>query len=333
MWEESENTLHHAKGDVLVIFDCCDAGSLAQLRSPSRAFEYIGACEKGKYTHGPGEKSFTSALTWALKELKEETHFTTQALVSKIKEHKKFPGKQNPVLFPRSGFLPEHIWLGSKRISTPITSCGRRSSSAPEFRDENCDYVDFRVIFSRPLSDQHGKDVAMMMAPLIINRKLPLNARHVSVIRKGACKPSGIHKARWTRAWNHIAALNSFQKSVDSTQPVSNQKRKRPLLEAEYKDQSPTKYTKFASALGYEETAQLPATPTSEMHDSGSERTVGLRVDTALRQNPKIVLSPSQVEPSPLERVEALMKDLEMLSPEMRSFLQAQLRATLAQEI
>jgi hypothetical protein len=334
MWEASEKHLHHAKGDVLVIFDCCDAGALADVRSRSRSFEYIGACEKGKYTHGPGENSFTVALTWALKEMKTaETHFTTEALISKINEYKLFPPSQNPVLFSRSGFLPEHIWLASKRTLANATNGARRSSSTPEFRDENCDYVDFRVTFNRPLSEKDGNDVAEMMAPLVRNKRLPLNARHVSVIRKGTCKPSGNYKARWTRAWNHIAALNKFQRSFEGSQAMPIQKRKRSSVEDEQGYHSPTKYAKPACACDEDNIAQLPATPTSEKHDSGSARTVGLRINTALRQTPTIVLSPSEMEPSPLERVEAFVRDMEKLSPEMRSCLQMRLQATLAHEI
>jgi hypothetical protein len=336
MWEASEKTLHHAKGDVLVIFDCCDAGALAQLRSSSRAFEYIGACQGGSYTWPPGKHSFTSAMTWALKELSSKEHFTTDLLVAKIREHEWFPPSQKPILFPRYGFIPEHIWLSSKRDSASPAHSGRRSSSAPEFRDEDCGYVDFRVIFGRPLTADDGKDVAEMIAPLVRSRK-SLNARHVSVIRNGTCQPSGNYTARWTRAWNHVVALNTFQRSSSDPQSTTNQKRKRPTVDSEREQHSPTKSAKTSFSSDEDNAPQLPATPSSRDQDSGSERTIGLRVDTAIIQTPRIVLSPSEIAPSPLERVEALLEEYKklqqdaLLPPEILRSLQEQLQATLAQ--
>jgi hypothetical protein len=175
-----------------------------------------------------------------------------------------------------------------------------------------------------------------MMAPLV-RSKMSLNARHVSVIRNGACHPSGIYAARWTRAWNHIMALNKFQRSSTDSLPLPNQKRKRPAVEAEPEDQSPSKYAMPEFSWDEHDAARLPATPSSQDHDSGSERTIGLRVDTAIQLTPSIVLSPSGLAPSPLERVEALLEEFKrlkqdaLLPPELQRSLQEQLQAALAQ--
>ena len=339
MWEVSETILHHVKGDVLVIFDCCDAGSLAKLRSAGRAFEYLGACEKNKYTHTPGNESFTSALTWALKEMSSEPPFTTDRLVSKIKEHEGFPRAQNPILFPRWDFMPEHIWISNRRTPATPTLSRRRSSSASEFRDENCDYVDFRVTFSRPLSDEDGKAVADLMGPLVCNRNLPLNARHVSFIRKGTCKPSRNPTALWTLARNHVVACHRIQGLIDSSGTMSNQKRKRPSFEAELEDLNQTKYSKSSMVWDTDSAAQLPTTSSSEDHDSGSEGTLDLRVDTTtIRPKPINLQSPYVTESDPVNQTKTLLRDLEKLmqdalhQPEVHRILQSQIRAVLAEE-
>ncbi|KAF2682956.1 hypothetical protein K458DRAFT_48872 [Lentithecium fluviatile CBS 122367] len=313
MWEVSETILHHVKGDVLVIFDCCDTGSLAKLRSAGRAFEYLGACDGGKYTYEPGEKSFTSALTWALKTMSSEPAFTTADLVAKIKTHRRFPTNQKPVLFPRWDFMPEHIWISSRRTLVTRTSGRHRSRSAREFRDENCDFVDFRVTFSRPLGDEDGKAVAEMMGPLVCNRKLPLNARHVSFLRKGTCKSRKDLTALWNRAQNHIIATQRLRKTVDIPDTKLNQKRKRPSFDADSEDPSLRKYPKSSLVSDSEHAAQLPATPSSGNPDSDPEGTSRLRISTNIGPSSGILESSFEMESDPMHRAEALLRDLEKL--------------------
>jgi hypothetical protein len=104
-WHEVERTLVRISSDVLVIFDCCQAGLLCSsaqegLGTNGRIFQYLGACESQQQTRSAGEHSFTSAITWALKELIGETSFPVTKLVKKIESHAGFPhGKQRPVLF------------------------------------------------------------------------------------------------------------------------------------------------------------------------------------------------------------------------------------------
>ena len=104
-WHEVERTLVSINSDVLVIFDCCQAGLLCSSAregsvTDGRIFQYLGACESQQQTRSAGEHSFTSAVTWALKELIGETSFPVTKLVKKIESHAGFPhGKQRPVLF------------------------------------------------------------------------------------------------------------------------------------------------------------------------------------------------------------------------------------------
>lgn len=90
-WHEVERTLSRTKSDVLVIFDCCHAGLLcrAAWRGLSRCYQYIGACETNQQTRRAGPNSFTTAMTWALKQL-ADTHkqgFPVTELVKSVMEH------------------------------------------------------------------------------------------------------------------------------------------------------------------------------------------------------------------------------------------------------
>jgi hypothetical protein len=88
-WSKCENIITATHADVLVIFDCCEAGSVGGYKSRARRpnFEYITACGEGDYTGIPGEKSFTSALIWSLNELCDQAPFTSDQLVKKTREY------------------------------------------------------------------------------------------------------------------------------------------------------------------------------------------------------------------------------------------------------
>lgn len=104
MWDDVERTLSTTPSDVLVIFDCCQAGLLCRsarqvLLHPNRSFQFLGACESGQVTNRAGPKSFTSAMIWALDKLANEATFPVTKLVKTIEEHDDFPRDQKPVLF------------------------------------------------------------------------------------------------------------------------------------------------------------------------------------------------------------------------------------------
>jgi hypothetical protein len=277
-------------------------------------------------------------MTWALKELKSGSPFRTDALVAKIRQYQFFPTEQKPVLFPRWATMPEHIWISNRHNNITLS----RSSSVPEFQDENCDYIDFRVTFSRPLHTEDAPNVALLMTPLVNNRELPLSARYVSFLDKGTCKPKKDAALLWTRARNRITLIRRMQSSGEGSAlpSFSNQKRKRPEPELDDEDASPKKYAKATVIWDMDPTSQQPVTPTSVEQDCSSERTLDLRVDTAIRQAPRIVLSPAQLETSPLieDRVETLLRELEKLKqdtsqqPEMQDLLQSQVQAVLFRE-
>lgn len=208
MWDVAEKVLHEVNCDVLVIMDCCDAGYTSTFRSPGHAFEYLGACQEKKFTHGPGKNSFTSALIWALRKLNSGEPFTTATLREKIKQYGEFPPDQEPILFPRNRNFPEHIWISRptpKGTSSPVKR--KRPSNAPEFRDENCSFIDFRLSFSRHLNSNDARMIARLMSPLVTNGELDINARHVEVLQKSSFQNQGPKSPHTDDRWRKMKAL------------------------------------------------------------------------------------------------------------------------------
>ncbi|KAK7991005.1 homeobox domain-containing protein [Apiospora arundinis] len=102
IWESVENNINDTRADVLVIFDCCHAGQLGNVRGNNhRAFEYLAATSAYSTTRSPGRKSFTRALIWSLDHLLEkQTRFTLGELVRTIyNDAPHFPKKQCPMIF------------------------------------------------------------------------------------------------------------------------------------------------------------------------------------------------------------------------------------------
>jgi hypothetical protein len=62
-----QTALYHAKGDVLVILDCCHA-ALKTRGSKKGKMELLAACGSGSRVPKPGKLSFTSILSRLLKE-------------------------------------------------------------------------------------------------------------------------------------------------------------------------------------------------------------------------------------------------------------------------
>jgi hypothetical protein len=124
-WHEVERTLVTTSSDILVVFDCCQAGLLCRsaqdgLVANGRIFQYLGACESEQQTRSSGKHSFTSAVMWALKELVDEESFPVTKLVKKIQAHSDFPNdQQRPVLFG-GRFDPVSVNICLGRMPAPM---------------------------------------------------------------------------------------------------------------------------------------------------------------------------------------------------------------------
>ncbi|KAF2640120.1 hypothetical protein P280DRAFT_549930 [Massarina eburnea CBS 473.64] len=271
-WEMTEHILSDLKSDVLVIFDCCDAGYLQKLRSPGRAFEYLLACEQGKYTHGPSETSFTEALIWALKGLKGPP-FTTRLLRERIAKYSHLPNNQKPVWFARLD-VPESIWISKIHNRKGGKGSSRSSRSTAEFRDPNYDFVDIRLFFNQRLSANDAEHVANMLKPLFKPQKPILTARHVSFLDKGSCEsPSLTSPAHSWRKAKIVLHLQRFMKRRQGEEveleDLHTRKRQRLL--------PPTAATRFKDGARDSSVDLRPMTPASE--GDGSDLDVSFRTD------------------------------------------------------
>lgn len=107
VWNEAEQLIHSAQhADIFLILDCCHAGKLLSARQKTpwsdRIFEFLGASGPDQTTPLPGADSFSSALTWALKELAPDGCFMSSELLEKILSAPRFPQKgQLPCLSER----------------------------------------------------------------------------------------------------------------------------------------------------------------------------------------------------------------------------------------
>src|SRR5215469_829385 len=109
-WHTAEKLLNDTLADVLVIFDCCNAGALCKYRSYLR-FQYLAACKSEQVTPAPSEKSFTRALIWALEQLSKKSPFHLPKLLDMIGKAPNFPRTQQPEIGHRIDTSREDIYL------------------------------------------------------------------------------------------------------------------------------------------------------------------------------------------------------------------------------
>lgn len=148
-----------------------------------RTFEFLGACARGQLAHSPGPHSFTTALIWALGELKNEWPFRSLDLVHKIQEAPDFPKKdQSPQLIPRFGPSDDHVWIAPLNASkeAPEGPIGEyRQPALPEH-----EYLDLRLHFYRSLNDKDVENTAKAFSRLIEHKDPDFAARRIFLIRK-----------------------------------------------------------------------------------------------------------------------------------------------------
>ena len=163
VWSKVESAIAETEADVLLIFDCCNAGRLARpLRDsrPKSYFQFLGACSADSTTMGPGEQSFTSALIWSLEELaKLENAFSTAELRDKIMEYEPFKKtEQIPVLSERRPPY-EHIVISRKDLS-PSKAKPAPTSSEREQDWQHKEYIDLRFQFDHKIGENDVQDTA-----------------------------------------------------------------------------------------------------------------------------------------------------------------------------
>ena len=190
------------RADVLGIFDCCDAGTLLQMRGQLR-FEYLGACMMGETTQAAGKHSFTQALIWALTQFKEggKKCFSTSELHRKIMdEAPHFPRKsQTPVLGQRFGFAgPDFITIAPEMTAAEARIlAGEPGASLPWARTGA--YLNLQFQFDEALTDDMLKTIAMALHDLVVHQKL--SAKRIAFLGKHELKST-----KWFQAVNKVIA-------------------------------------------------------------------------------------------------------------------------------
>jgi hypothetical protein len=161
---------------VLVIFDCCSAGGFGghgfrALRQPP--FQCIAACGSMEVTPRPGPNSFTSALIWALKELRPDHHFTSIALLDKIRNYDTLPKDQHVSLLRRDEHNDELVWIAPR---TPENNDS--GSTESERRNPSHEYMDLRLNFYRRIEKKDAEMVARCLSKLI-HENPDFQAKHI----------------------------------------------------------------------------------------------------------------------------------------------------------
>jgi hypothetical protein len=135
----------------------------------SRSFEYLAASTSG-YTPSPGEKSFTSALMWALEKLAAPESstssslpmFTTSKLAKVVREAPSFPKEQHPSLTTRDPDAYRHIVLA------PLPREGDPAALPSVHEDDEDEHFrpQFLSLTFHFLSDQDEEDLQKLASNL-----------------------------------------------------------------------------------------------------------------------------------------------------------------------
>ncbi|CAI6263304.1 unnamed protein product [Periconia digitata] len=173
VWSRAESNISEAHGDVVLVFDCCFAGSFGgvRVRAPQPHFEFIAACGAKEVAALPGPGSFTTAFMQAMREYKDslECPFTTRQLVARIQAilaNRPGPGKkQTPELQVRDKFSAGgNIWISPRNLNVHAME---KIESQGEHRRAHHEYIDLRLNFYRKLEPADAVNVAKHLTRLV----------------------------------------------------------------------------------------------------------------------------------------------------------------------
>ncbi|ORY09325.1 hypothetical protein BCR34DRAFT_589428 [Clohesyomyces aquaticus] len=210
VWSKAEHSITNSRADVLVIFDCCQAGSFGgwKVRANLPHFEYIAACGPDEPAALPGPNSFTSAFMWALKDFKdkEDCPFRSVELVDKIKT--KLKG-QTPELQVRDRHaIGEHVWITPLNVHTPT----KQRAAQGEHRHAHHQYIDLRFNFYRKVEPRDAGNVAKHLSRLVNDDDG--FAKHITLM--GVSSPAADCIKRWTQIARRKRSISSFQSDMMS---------------------------------------------------------------------------------------------------------------------
>ncbi|KAK5119198.1 hypothetical protein LTR85_007812 [Meristemomyces frigidus] len=185
-WSKVEQGIRGLDADVLLIFDCCQAGALCRQRGSDAYFEFLGSCAGDQATSSAGDHSFTRALICALQKLAlEDSPFDTERLQTEIRQYHNFPKDQVPVLSNRTD-LSGHIVIDRRALSTADNAATRPAAS--RLRDS----IDITLHFRSHVNEEVIQKTANELRPVKDNKKLGISRidfhRKSSRIEKAAAK-------------------------------------------------------------------------------------------------------------------------------------------------
>ncbi|KAF2668458.1 hypothetical protein BT63DRAFT_277577 [Microthyrium microscopicum] len=189
-WAITETLGRGLNGDVLAIFDCCDAGATFQTRGTPR-FEYLAACPAGQLTRARGNGTFTKALIWALKELKTKPPgwFHTAQLRSQICKAPDFPKDQMPVLGEREVASFDRIVLAPMKFDFASTGDTVEPSISKSSKSR---ILDLRFHIDGSSDDIEAlKTIASELHSLITIKHDELPAKRISFLQYTTCENLG----------------------------------------------------------------------------------------------------------------------------------------------
>lgn len=180
-----ESIVKQTRADILTIFDCCYAGNLCtETRSPDpiRNFEFLGAAEDGT-TPSPGNKSFTSALIWALEKLSTlNMPFSTTELIYHVAaKAPHFPKNQRPVLKQRDEPSNQRLMLApvpkeEKHVQSGFSHLVQGQSLDPQADIKRS--VDLRFFFDEFPTEENITRLAKKMRGMLDEGEFPVT--HIS---------------------------------------------------------------------------------------------------------------------------------------------------------
>jgi len=94
-WHVAQQLLFAAKGDVLLILDCCHASLIMRGQKQTGRFELLAACATGRGTPLPSSRSFSKLLVRELQSHVEKGVFVGE-LSSILRENPRITGRAPP---------------------------------------------------------------------------------------------------------------------------------------------------------------------------------------------------------------------------------------------
>ncbi|KAL9617994.1 MAG: hypothetical protein Q9160_007242 [Pyrenula sp. 1 TL-2023] len=163
VWNTAEGCIRNVEADILLVFDCCDAGALKAGRG-HHTFEFLGACQEREIAPLPGINSFTSAMICALRKLaKHSRGFYTTELQDKIIKHEDFPRDRHPVLVHRFQSQGPHIWIEPMKASQGSVIESKGQVDLARTSDSAVDWIDLRLSFDRVQSQKEVEVLAKVL--------------------------------------------------------------------------------------------------------------------------------------------------------------------------